>query len=125
MTAYKGLTMRYTAEEVKNATEMLKKFCPQGETVQCVLRGVSRSGMQRRIDFYVIVNQNRGAGMRPYLQYISGWMAVLLGMTRQDRGLKVNGCGMDMGFHMVDTLASALYGRDKRGIGAGLRHEWI
>ncbi len=118
--------MRYTAQEVKDATEMLRKFVPQGSTVQCVLRSVSRSGMQRRIDFYVIVNDGgRGEKNRPYLQYLSGWMAVLLGMTRQDKGLKVNGCGMDMGFHMVDTLASALYGRDKRGIGAGLRHEWI
>lgn len=115
--------MKYTKEEVIDATMALKQYCPKGSTVYCVLRGVSRSGMQRRIDFYTIDPQRKEG--RPRLQYLSGWMAVLLGMVRQDRGLKVNGCGMDMGFHMVDTLASALYGRDARGIGAGLRSEWV
>ena len=115
--------MKYSKEEVQNATEMLKKCAPKGSTVHCVLRGVSRSGMQRRIDFYAIDTSDK---KRPRLQYLSGWMAVVMGMTRQDRGLKVNGCGMDMGFHMVECLAAALYGRNKaNGIGDGLRSEWV
>lgn len=115
--------MKYTTNEIQNATESLKRYVPQGSTVHCVLRHVSRSGMSRRIDFYVIERTNGRHGDR--LQYLSGWMAVLLGMARSDKGLRVDGCGMDMGFHMVDTLASALYGRDQRGIGNGLRCEWI
>ncbi len=121
--------MKYSKEEVQNATEMLRKFAPVGSTIQCVLRNVSRSGMSRRIDFYTIVHDDKctheNGACRSRLQYLSGWMAVLFGMQHQDGGLRVNGCGMDMGFHMVETLASALYGRDSRGIGASLRHEWV
>lgn len=114
--------MKYSKQDIENANLMLRQYLPKGATVHCVLRGVSRSGMQRRIDFYAIDTSTKG---KPRLQYLSGWIAVLLGMSRQDRGLKVNGCGMDMGFHMVDTLASALYGRTERGLGIGLRSEWV
>lgn len=115
--------MKYSAEEVTNAREMLAKYAPKGSTVHCVIRQVSRSGMSRRIDFYVIDASDKQRG--PRLQYLTGWMSVLLGKTRSDKGMRVDGCGMDMGFHMVDCLASALYGRDSRGLGNGLRHEWI
>ena len=122
---------RYTAEEVTHAREMLCKFVPQGSTVHCVLRHVSRSGMSRRIDFYAIDVETfitKKAGVyKPVarLQYLTGWMSVLFGDARSDKGMRVDGCGMDMGFHVVDQLASALYGRDKRGLGNGLRCEWI
>jgi hypothetical protein len=115
------------AEEVKRAYEQLRELCPQGSTVYCVLRGVSRSGMSRNIDFYAIITDDK----KPRLQWLTGYMSAI-GVVKQSRGdweksrgAKVHGCGMDMGFHVVDTLASALYGRNPNGIGKGLRHEWI
>ena len=117
--------MKYSVEDVATAQKMMRYFVPKGSTVYCVLRGVSRSGMQRRIDLYAIVDKGQNSHV-PRLQYLSVWAAVLLGMPRQNNGLRVNGCGMDMGFHVVESLAAALYGRDpKTGIGAGLRSEWI
>lgn len=119
--------MKRTKEQVQEAYEQLRKLIPQGSTVYCVLRGVSRSGMSRNIDFYAIIQDDD----KPRLQWLTGYMSAI-GVVKQSRsdweksrGAKVHGCGMDMGFHVVDTLASALYKRDERGLGRGLRHEWI
>lgn len=114
--------MKYTKDEVENAYMMLRKYLPQGATVHCVLRGVSRSGMQRRIDFFAIDANDKAS---PRLQYLTGWMNVIFGSPRTDSGMKVNGCGMDMGFHVVEQLSHALYGFKPSGIRGGLRHEWI
>ena len=114
-------------EQVEQAYEQLRKLCPQGSTVHCVLRRVSRSGMSRHIDFYAIVQD----ADKPRLQWLTGYMSAIgvVNQSRKDweqsRGARVNGCGMDMGFHVVDSLASALYGRTERGLGVGLRHEWV
>ncbi len=38
--------------------------------------------------------------------------------------LRVNGCGMDMGFHLVYNLASVLFSGQERA-GYKIRHEWL
>lgn len=127
--------MKYSKDEVENAKKHLAEVLKSGATVYTVLRSVSASGMFRRIDLYYIDNSprmlelNNGA---PRLQYLSGWAAVLLGIPRAPmgkRGLGVKGCGMDMGFHLVDSLRAALFGYEKTEHGlkalGELRHEWI
>ncbi len=81
----------------------LRKLLKPGTTVFCVLRKVSKSGMSRRIDFY--------ANRKGDLQFLSGWIANACGYTRpgDDQGLRVEGCGMDMGFHVVYELGRTLY----------------
>lgn len=89
--------------EKAEACDRLRDLVKPGERVYCVLRHVSASGMQRRIDFYSI-----GEDKRPL--YLSGYIATALGMRRHDKqGLVVNGCGMDMGFHVVYELARTLW----------------
>lgn len=127
--------MKYSKEEIKNAREALADLLPSGSTVYTVLRSVSRSGMFRRIDLYTIDDNPRMReinGGKPRMQYISGYVAVLLGLARPPmgtQGLGVKGCGMDMGFHIVDSLAGALFGYGKTENGykckGELRHEWI
>ncbi len=96
---------------------MLKKFCRKGSTVYTVLRHVSRSGMQRRIDCYSI-QKNK-------LVYLSGYIEHITSMKRhKNGGLIVDGCGMDMGFHIVHNLSMALYGLANRGA-YELDHAWI
>ena len=76
--------------------------------------------MQRRIDFYVL-KENRP-------QYLSGYMeAIGLGRLHDKGGLVVNGCGMDMGFHLAYSLSRMVFKGDgqKRYPGYRLRHEWI
>jgi hypothetical protein len=91
----------------------LREILEEGDTVYCILRGVSASGMSRRIDFYSFKTG------RPF--WLSGYMATSLGLRRaKDRGLVVQGCGMDMGFHVVTCLAFRLFGAEST-----LKCEWL
>ena len=92
---------RQSAKEIERETarkELLEILKP-GDTVYCVLRHVSRSGMQREISFFT-------EGMRN-IDYLA---ARLLDLRHGKRdGLVVSGCGMDMGFSMVYEIGSALF----------------
>jgi hypothetical protein len=84
--------------------------------IYCVLRSVSKSGMSRVIDFYTIEND------KP--QYLSGLISMALSYRMaKNGGLVVGGCGMDMGFHVVYTVASVIYGGDRGGY--EIKSEWI
>lgn len=108
---------RYSKQEIEESRAALRKLCPPGTTVYTVLRHVSRSGMMRNISLQVVKAGNvqditwHVARVLGYpIRHASGWV--------QDRGLSVNGCGMDMGFHLVNALSYALHGRKPRGEGA-------
>ena len=124
--------MKYSKDELNSAREALERLLNSGDTVYTVLRSVSRSGMYRRIDLYTIDDSARMREInngRPRVQYLSGYCAVLLGIPRSDKGLGVSGCGMDMGFHLVDLLRARLFGHEKTAEGVRylgeLRQEWI
>lgn len=100
--------------EQAEITERLRELAPKGSDVYTILRHVSGSGMTRRISVVVI------ADGKP--RDIS-WSIAKLGMFKMDpnkEGLKVGGAGMDMGFHVVYTLASKLYDD-----GYALHQHWI
>lgn len=90
----------------QEALDRLKALIGKGETVYTVLRSVSKSGMSRRIDFYVIKED------KPI--WITGSVAEVLGLRysmddwSKQKGAGVSGCGMDMGFHCVHNLAIAV-----------------
>ena len=89
-----------------------RRMIPPGTTVWCVVRSVSRSGMSRRIDCYVIQDGQ--------LLYVSYYVANAIGWSVSDKGILSRGCGMDMGFHLVGTLSHSLYGNE-----GNLRARWI
>lgn len=107
----------------EQAKESLRNILSHGETVYCVLRNISKSGMSRTIDFYAIQSD------API--WLSGYMAAAMGWKRaKDRGIVISGCGMDMGFHAVYCLASALWpkgnpNRDDRDGGYLLKSQWM
>ena len=103
---------RLMAEQAKKS--LLNILKPE-DIVYTVLRHVSRSGMQRRIDLYTFKDDKK--------IYLSGYFAYLNGEEPPKDGYKVGGCGMDMGFHLVYTLSSLLYKKDRGGY--ELRHEWL
>ena len=124
-------------EQREEALTYLRKILKPGDTVQTVLRSVSKSGMYRRIDLYTIKDGQ--------MVYLSGYAGRVLGINRHPnkQGLGVSGCGMDMGFHLVYSLSHALFPkgfkttkktihrngtkngeRDNDG-GYALHHEWI
>ena len=119
----KRLTVREGKARLKaEATKRLLELLPKADhRVKCVLRHVSRSGMSRRIDFYAVVD-----GDLVYLTQSIAWV-LDMSMKTDSQGLTVGGCGMDMGFHVVNNLSMALYCPEKYEHDAAytLKSEWI
>jgi hypothetical protein len=114
-------------QERQEAREELLKILKPNDKVQCILRHVSRSGMMRHISL-------RAHGMD------ITWLAARAmdkKMHDNDGGIKVGGCGMDMGFHLVYILGCTLWpdgtpkphstrnGELDSDGGYALKHEWI
>lgn len=77
-----------------------------GDTIYTILRHVSRSGMQRHISV-VVIPEGADCSRRFDLTF---WTAHALGYpVARNGGIKVTGCGMDMGFQLAYTLSSILY----------------
>ncbi len=107
------------------------KIVKPGDTIHCVLRSVSRSGMQRKISLFAIHNGE--------LQNITGWAANVLDwpLCQDEFALKVGGCGMDMGFHSIYCLGRRLWpegtpephstrnGAPDRDGGYALKSSWL
>ena len=90
--------------------------------VYTVLRHVSQSGMTRYIDLYVIKDD------QPI--YISGSVADILGRKLANKasgGVKITGCGMDMGFSLVYDLSMALYCEAKydHDLAYKIKQQWL
>lgn len=110
----------HTAEELQRMRETLRRWFPPGSTGYTILRHCSRSGMLRVIDVVAIVDG----------EPVSAWGyvgAVLDWPVDRDRGgVKVSGCGMDMGFYLVYALSRHLYNDGKGGdSGYNLNHRWL
>lgn len=95
----------YGVELVENA--------PQGTTIYTVLRKVSSSGMTRTIDAVIIKD-----GEPYYLR--TALMACGFKADRTSSGVKIQGAGMDMGFHLVYSLGQRFHGD-----GYYFGHRWL
>ncbi len=104
--------MSATKAELAESREFLLDVVGYETNVYCVLRHVSRSGMKRTIDLFVVRN---GGIIR-----IGFHAARLLGLAWDSNrdGIVVRGAGMHMGFHLVNGLRRAL------GF-ATLNHVWV
>jgi len=126
----KRLTKSEKATAKQQAREQLTKMIRDGDTVYTVLNHVSSSGMSRRISCFIAVpdtnNCNNG---RPYIQNISYYVARALDYRRNehDGGIVIGGCGMDMGYHIVNSLEYALFGINPLSDATKphLRHQWL
>jgi hypothetical protein len=85
-------------------------------------RHVSSSGMSRDISvFYVKDNQ-----ILNITYSVAKAMGCKLVERNGSRAIKVGGCGMDMGFHLVYTLSSVLYrGTIESDPGYYLNQSWL
>lgn len=117
----KQLTLSKGRELLKDQSikKLRTMICP-GDTVYTVLRHVSSSGMNRRIDVYIMQN-NVPLCITGHVSNITGWKVSDKG------GLMVGGCGMDMGFHTVYTLSHYIFWDEAEKTDAGyyVKHEWI
>lgn len=101
--------MKYTKEDITWARERLAKHLHDGATVWTVLEHVSASGMSRNIRVMVLEENE------PW--YLTNAAAIALGWPMRKDAIRVQGCGMDMGHHLVDVLG--------RTLGVKLRHRWL
>ena len=95
------MTKQQKAEQAE-ALEQLRGLFPPGNTVHTILRHVSRSGMSRAIS--VVVTEDGEP------RDVS-WLVARAGLGKFDRqhdGVKIGGCGMDMGFALVYDLSRTL-----------------
>lgn len=110
---------KISKSERDEALARLREWYPKGSTVYTILRHRSRSGMQRIIGLVALRAEDDGSIVDRHPNYAA---SVVLGMTADKNrdGIKVGGCGMDMGFHVVYELSGALYGD-----GYALKHRWL
>ena len=91
--------------EVKEKTyiQTVLETLPQQTRIYSIVRHVSKSGMSRLIDFYVMVD-NRPMWVTPAIRDILGYK-----QDEKTGALKVGGTGMDMCFHVVHSLGYKLH----------------
>ncbi|MEO1136550.1 MAG: hypothetical protein AAFW68_08075 [Pseudomonadota bacterium] len=113
----------YVVQEIERSRQQLEEAVntaaktPDGKPVfYTILRSVSRSGMSRTISVHYV---ERESGELCQLNYAC---AVILGlpMDAAREGIKIKGCGMDMGFALVYDLAAKICGD-----GYAINHRWI
>jgi len=124
-----GGTKGYAARQ-EYARATLRKTIKPGSTVYTLVRRVSSSGMSRNISVFVV---EHGA-IRNIDVLVSDATAHALA---KDEGIRMQGCGMDMGFALVYSLGKALWPKGTRKPhgtrngepdsdgGYALRHSWI
>ena len=102
----------------EEAIKILKEEIKKGDTLWTQLNHVSRSGMMRHIS----VRQIKKDYPLDWTRLVSSALDWKQGKNRlgNDNGIKVGGCGMDMGFHLVYTLSSVLYDD-----GYAIKHSWL
>lgn len=104
--------MKISAQKRNEALAALREILKPGDKVYTVIRSVSKSGMSRCMDVYAFPKNQKGECEK---RYLTGFCASLgigtqsLEMWRRGDGMRVSGCGMDMGFHVVYTLGRMLW----------------
>lgn len=97
----------------------------EGVRVYTVNRRTSSSGLTHHLSVMVAGTDNLG---NPAVFDITFHVARVLGEKLNEsnghRVIKVQGGGMDMGFHLVYSLSSVLF-RDQERAGYMLKHEWL
>ena len=123
--------MKYTKSEKQEALEKLKSWIKKGDTLHTTVRHVSRSGMMRHISVRHLKatdNPERPVNISNYDYHIA--RVLDLPEAPNYQGVKVGGCGMDMGFHLVYSLSRALFrdepkGESDRDHGYWIKQEWL
>lgn len=95
--------MKATGKERDESIAQLREWIKPGDTVYTVLRSISKSGMSRTMDVYRIRDNE------PWR--LTWSVSKAAGFTYSDRAeaIRADGCGMDMGFHVVYNLARVLF----------------
>ncbi len=108
-------------KETQRAQEFLcAVFAKQERPIAyTILKSVSASGMSRTMKV-VTYDDGRVLDITWWVSLVSG-VGTLTEKNGQ-RVVRVGGCGMDIGFHLIYSLGVALYGLEG---GYKIKHEWL
>lgn len=94
---------KVSTQQHTESLETLRELLPEGTVVWGIVRSVAKSGMSRTISFHIV----QGTEIRDITWHVSNALGYKLTGTR---GVRVNGAGMDMIFHVVYGLGAAIHG---------------
>lgn len=100
------------------AIQRLKEVFKKGDTLFTQLEHVSKSGMTRHIKVRQL-KQDCALDWTRLVSIALDWKEAK-NKYGNPNGIKVGGCGMDMGFHLIYTLSKILFDD-----GYALKHEWL
>jgi len=111
--------MKYTKAEklsaIDNLSRILKTKDGEKPVIYTILRHVSKSGMTRHIDCLFITN-NEPIWLNYDIARACGYS------VSKGGSIKISGAGMDMGFHIVYSIAYALTDNEDY---KGINHKWL
>ena len=84
-------------------TKLVKWIRKTRPTIYFIIRHVSQSGMFRRISFYAI-KDNKPVDLDCLIATMTHYQR-----DRHYEGLRVSGCGMNMGFAVIYDFSSAIF----------------
>lgn len=100
--------------EREEARESLRKLLPVGSTVYGIVRDVSANGMSRVITFHVVDREGRIGDVTGLVARATSVGRIVEARSyRTSWGLRVEGCGMDMVHHVVQSLSYAIHGHGR------------
>ena len=96
-------TRTFSKAEQDEFSAKLREMLKPGDTVYTTVRHVAPSGMSRVINVTAIRNNEP--------DWLSYWVAAALRWPFDNRreGVRVSGCGMDMGYHLIYELSAHLF----------------
>ncbi len=95
--------MKVSKADRAEAFATLHQMLKPGDTVYTIVEKVSASGMSRTIRVVLMKCDDAG---QPYTLHPNHSVSMLLGLPRAKKGdgVKIDGCGMDMGFQLGMAL---------------------
>lgn len=95
--------MKATKQQKADALARVQSLVKPGDTIYTQFVSVSRSGMMRKIKVYAM-KDNEPINITSQVSDLCGY-----GYDYNTNALKVTGCGSDVGFEAVYSLACVLY----------------
>jgi len=104
------MTKKEKDQYKSDAIAYLKKVLKPGSNCYTTLNGVSSSGMRRYISVVIPCTITKFDKKKLGIMNITHYVANACGLRlHRNKGLIVDGCGMDMGFHIVYNLGRTLF----------------
>ena len=94
-------------EQIEKAKQDLLKDIAIYDTIYLNLKHTSKSGMYRVFSLYIADNEKKIFNIDRLVSEV-----LQIKYDNKHYGLGVKGCGMDMGFYIVNSLSNELFGKD-------------